>query len=74
MMFALIRNMKRKYMVGVEFILFVPTVTAHDSGSCTISLLRESHSETILMISCLEIIFLFIEFMGKLYYSLLLIH
>ena len=61
-------------MVGVEFILLVNTVTAHNDGSYTIAVLRESHAEIILMRSCLKIIFLFIEVMGKLPYSLLLIH
>ena len=30
MMFALLRNMKRKFVVRVAFVLFVPTSIAHD--------------------------------------------
>ena len=32
-MFALLRNMKRKLVVGVAFVLFVPTAIARDGGS-----------------------------------------
>ena len=57
MMIALLRNMKRKLMVGVTFFLFVPTLSACDGGSYTIDVLREIHAEIIFMITCLTVRF-----------------
>ena len=49
MMSGLMRNMKRKLMVGVAFVLFVPNATSHNGGSYTIYVLREIHAEIILI-------------------------
>ena len=70
-MLALMRNMKSKLMVRVAFILFL-TAISHNGGRQIIAVLRESHAERISMRSCLTVIFLFIEVMVKLPYSLLL--
>ena len=74
MMFALLRNKKRKLMIGVEFVLFVPTVIARDGGRYNIAVIRESHTERIFTRNCLTVRFWFIEVMVKLPYLILLIH
>ena len=73
MMFAFLRNMKRKLMVGVAFVLFVPISNTKCGGSYTIAVLREVHAQIIFMRSCLAVIFLFVEVMVKVSYSLLFI-
>ena len=60
-------------MVGVAFFLFVTTKIAHNCGSYTIDVLRESHYEIIFMIIFLTVTFIIIEVMEKLPHSLLLI-
>ena len=55
MMFALLSNKKGKFVVGLEFVLFVSTSIAHDGGIYNIAELRENYSEIIFMISFLTV-------------------
>ena len=60
-------------MVGLDFVLFVPTSIENDGGSYTIAVIRESNYETSLMISCLAFICFLIEVMVMFHYYLLFI-
>ena len=53
--FALLRNMKRKLMVGVEFVPFVPTTISNNGERKNITVLRKSHAEIIFMRTCLAV-------------------
>ena len=61
MMFGLLRNMKRKTMVVEAFVLFFPVTLELNGGSQIIAVIRDRHAERILMISCLTVIYFFIE-------------
>ena len=52
-MIGMLKNTKRKLMVGLAFTMFVPTASECYDGRWTISALTESHAKTILMISYL---------------------
>ena len=73
MMFDFLSNIKRKLVVGVAFVLFIPTAIAHNSRIYTIAMLREIHTEIIFIRSCLTVRFLIIEVMARLPDSLLLV-
>ena len=73
MVFALLRSMKIKFMVGVAFVLFVPTAISQNGGSWAISVIRESRAERILVRTCLVVRLMVIEVMVKFPYPLLLI-
>ena len=48
-------NMKRKLMVGLAFVMFVPTAISHNGGSYIIDVLIEIHYDRIFMRRCLEV-------------------
>ena len=74
MMINSLKNMKSKLVVGVVFVLFVPTGSARDGGSYSIAFLREIHAERSFMRICVMFGVYVIKVMEKLPYSLLLIH
>ena len=57
MIFSSLKKMKRKLMVGVDFVLFVITAIAQNGGSHIIAVLIESCAEIIFMRSCLTVRF-----------------
>ena len=60
-------------MVVEVFVLFFPVILELNSGSKTIDVLGDRHSELILMRSCLTVICLFLEVFMQFPYSLLFI-
>ena len=73
MMFGLLRNMKRKMMVSEAFVLFPPVKPELNGGSYTIAVLRDRHTERIMMRNCLAVLFLFLEVLMQFPYYLLFI-
>ena len=53
-------------MVGVPFVLFVPTTISKNGGSYTIDVLIEIHAKIILIRNCLTVRCLFTEVGGEL--------
>ena len=73
MMSGLLRKMKKKRMAADAFVLFFPVGPEFNGGSYTVDVLGDRHAELILMRSCLNVEYLFLEVLMQFPYSLLFI-